>query len=149
MANIKDIALDSTDLTLPSFAEGEEEARKNYLLRKAVHLGNLINTRGSTSIATIPSGTVLGLANASINFVTGTTTINAIDTRDLSPAITPGYMTTLIFKGSLTVTNNAAVTPGSNAILLSSSSNLSAALNTCLTLMFDGTVWQEISKKVA
>lgn len=149
MANIKDVILDPVDLILPSFAEGEEESRKNYLLRKAVHLGNLVNTRGPTGIATIPSGTVLGLSNASINFVTGTTTINSIDTRDLSPGITPGYMTTLIFKGSVTVTHNAAVTPGANAILLASSSNLSAALNTVLTLLFDGTVWQEISRKLA
>jgi hypothetical protein len=149
MANITDLILISTDTQEPNYSEDEELLRENFLQRKAPHIANLVNTRGSIKSATIPSGTVLGLMNASINFVTGTTTINAISIASLNPPVTVGFQTTLIFQGSLTVTHNAAVTPGANAILLGNSSNLSAALNTVLTLMFDGTYWQEISKKVA
>lgn len=149
MAAITDLILDPIDVITPSFSEREEELRQNYLIRKAPHLANIVNTRGSVKSATIPSGTVLGLANAMVNFVSGTTTINAIDTRDLSPAITAGFETKLIFLASLTVTHNATVTPGANAILLASSTNLSAALNTVLTLIFDGTNWQEVSRKLA
>lgn len=149
MANITDFTLLSTDLQEPNYSEDEQLLRENFLNHKAVHIANLVNTFSGTSKSTIPSGTVLGVANSAINFVTGTTTINSIYTAGLTPAISVGFQLVLIFQGSITVTHNASVTPGANAILLASSTNLVAANNTVLTLIFDGTYWQEVSRKVA
>lgn len=149
MANITDLILIPTDVMEPSYSEDEQLLRENFLNRKSPHIANLVNTRGGVKSATIPSGTVLGLMNASINFVTGTTTINSISMASLNPPITIGYETTLIFNSSATVTHNSAVTPGANAILLGSSTNLVAATNTVLKLIFDGTFWQEVSRKQA
>lgn len=149
MANITDYVLVPADILEPTYSEDEALLRENYLQRKSTHIANIVNSRGSVTKVSIPSGTVLGLMNSSINIVTGTTTINSISMGSLNPPVSIGFQTILIFQGSVTVTHNASVTPGANAILLASSSNLSAALNTVLTLIFDGTVWQEVSRKLA
>lgn len=77
--------------------------------------------------------------------ITGTTQINAIQTKSL----TAGTIFVLIFAGALTVKHNTTGGAGTATILLEGSVDLVTAANTVLTLVWDGTNFQEISRKVA
>ena len=77
--------------------------------------------------------------------ITGNTQINAITTLNWQA----GSVVTLWFTGTPTVKNNTAGGAGTAKIFLNGSVDLAAANNTMLTLVYDGTEWQEISRKVA
>lgn len=53
------------------------------------------------------------------------------------------------FSGTPTVKHDTAGGAGTATLLLSGSVDLTAAANTVLTLVYDGTNWQEVSRKVA
>ena len=97
-----------------------------------LHVGAAVASAGSLMLGT----------DGNIFTITGTTTINHI----------PSYHNHvfLVFAGALTVTHNAGSPPGGFApILLQGSTNLTTAANTVLELIYDGTNWQEVSRKTA
>ncbi|HNN68753.1 MAG TPA: hypothetical protein PKK64_09735 [Saprospiraceae bacterium] len=73
--------------------------------------------------------------------ITGTTTINTIDATNWIA----GSVVYLIFSGSVTVSHNTAGTGA--RIYLAGSINYAAVNNSTLTLVYDGSVWQELSRK--
>lgn len=77
--------------------------------------------------------------------ITGATTINGIVTRGWQA----GSVVHLMFTGAPTVTHNSGA-PGTDAValLLNGASNMSAAANNTLTLVYDGTNWVELARKV-
>lgn len=75
--------------------------------------------------------------------ITGTTQINTISITGYQS----GSQITLIFSGVLTVAHNTAGTGAS--IFLAGSTNFTTANNTILSLVYDGTQWQETSRKAA
>jgi hypothetical protein len=77
--------------------------------------------------------------------ITGNTQINAITTANWQA----GSEITLIFTGTPTVMHNTAGGAGTAVIFLAGSAPLVAANNTVLKLVYDGTQWQEVSRKVA
>jgi len=77
--------------------------------------------------------------------ITGNTQINAITTANRQA----GSMITLIFTGTPTVKHNTAWWAGTAVLFLAGSVDLTAAANTVLCLIYDGTQWQETSRKVA
>lgn len=88
----------------------------------------------------------LSLGTAGNTFIiSGNTTINAISTTGWIA----GSHVTLIFSGTPTVKNNTAGGAGTAKIFLNGSVDLVAAANTVLGLVYDGTQWQETSRKVA
>ena len=96
--------------------------------------------------ADLGSGTDLILgADGNTFIITGNTTINAISTT----GIQAGTQFTLIFTGSPTVKNNTAGGAGTAPFLLNLSVDLLAAPNTVLTVVYDGTNWQQTSLKIA
>jgi hypothetical protein len=77
--------------------------------------------------------------------ITGNTQINAVVTADWEP----GSSITLIFTGTPTVKHNTAGGAGTAVLLLAGSVDLVvAAANTVLRLEYDGTQWQETSRKI-
>ena len=74
-------------------------------------------------------------------FVSGTTTINTINTSGWIA----GSQIVLIFQDTLTVTNNGSGTYA--PVYLSKTENFVTQANTVLQMIFDGTVWQEMSRK--
>ena len=96
--------------------------------------------------ATASATTVTLPQDGNIFSITGNTTINGIVTTNWQA----GSEVTFIFASNPTV-NHASGAPGTNAVslLLSGSANLSAAANTVLQLVYDGTNWQETGRKVA
>jgi hypothetical protein len=93
----------------------------------------------------VASANDLTLGAGNQNIVSGTTTINAITTANW----TAGSRVTLIFSGALTVKHNTAGGAGTAKIFLAGSADLSTAANTVLVLEYDGTQWQEVSRKAA
>ena len=77
--------------------------------------------------------------------ITGNTQINAITTANRQA----GSMITLIFTWTPTVKHNTAWWAGTAVMFLAGSVDLTAANNTVLCLIYDGTQWQETSRKVA
>lgn len=77
--------------------------------------------------------------------ITGTTTINAIT---ISPFIA-GDNITLVFSGATTVKHNTAGGGGTAVMKLSGSVDLTTAADTVLCLYYDGTLFQETSRKLA
>lgn len=77
--------------------------------------------------------------------ITGNTQINAITTASWQA----GSHITLIFTGTPTVKHNTAGGAGTAVLFLAGSVDLVAANNTVLCLVYDGTQWQETSRKVA
>ena len=75
--------------------------------------------------------------------VSGNTNLNNI----VSTNWPAGSVITLIFTGSHTVSHNNT-TGGGAAILLAGSIPMNVANNATLTLVYDGTAWQEISRKM-
>lgn len=77
--------------------------------------------------------------------ITGNTQINAITTANWNA----GSRVFLIFSGTPTVKHNTAGGGGTAVLLLQGSADLSAAANTVLGLLYDGTSWHEVSRKTA
>lgn len=77
--------------------------------------------------------------------ITGNTQINAITTANWQA----GSKVNLIFTGTPTVKHNTAGGAGTAVLLLAGSGDLVAANNTTLGLLYDGTQWQELHRKVA
>ncbi len=77
--------------------------------------------------------------------ITGSTQINAITTTNWQAGVT----ISLIFSAGVTVKHNTAGGAGTAPMLLSGSVDYVAAANGVLTLLYDGTNWQESSRKVA
>lgn len=77
--------------------------------------------------------------------ITGTTTINGIVTLGWQA----GSVIHLMFTGALTVTH-ASGAPGTGAValLLNAAANMTTAANNTLTLVYDGTNWVELARKV-
>lgn len=73
--------------------------------------------------------------------ITGSTTINTID----ATSWIAGSVIYLIFSASCTVAHNTAGTGA--RLFLAGSVNMAAVANSTLTLIYDGSVWQEISRK--
>lgn len=98
-----------------------------------------------TGSSAVTSATTAQLGDTNQHIVSGTTTINALTVDDW----TIGSEITLIFSGILTLKHNTAGAAGSAKVLLASSTDLTTAANTVLKLAYDGTFWQEVSRKVA
>ena len=60
-----------------------------------------------------------------------------------------GSRVTFIFSGTPTVKHNTAGGAGTARIFLQGSADLVCAANTVLDLVYDGTQWQEVSRKTA
>src|SRR6185369_8805411 len=104
----------------------------------------LPNRFWSSKGADVPSAGDLVLTTNS-QVVTGTTTINAITTTNWAA----GAVVYLIFSGACTVKHNTAGGASTAKMFLSGSTDLTTAANTVLTLVYDGTQWQEVCRKVA
>lgn len=86
----------------------------------------------ATRFATVASAATIAIpAMARVVEITGTTAITSITAREA------GYVVTLIFRGTLTFTD------GSN---LKIAGNLSAAANSAITLVCDGTNWYDTGR---
>lgn len=102
-----------------------------------------INTFKGANVASA-NDLVLG-SDGNVFTITGNVQINAIDTADWQA----GSQVILIFSGAPTVKHNTVGGAGTAVILLAGSVDLVAAANTVLKLVYDGTQWQEVSRKVA
>jgi hypothetical protein len=87
----------------------------------------------------------LTLVNANLAIVAGATQINAITTTGW----TAGSQITILFSGAPLVKHNTAGGAGTAKLFLAGSADFQAAANSVLTLIWDGTQWQEVSRKVA
>ncbi len=81
--------------------------------------------------------------DGNVFIITGNTQINGVLTTDWQA----GSDVSLIFTGTPTVKHNTGGTAGFAATLLAGSADLAAANNTVLTLIYDGTNWQEKCRK--
>jgi hypothetical protein len=95
-------------------------------------------------IANITAANDLTLGNANQNIVAGNTQINAVTITDW----TAGVIVTLVFTGTPTVKHNTAGGLNTAKIFLSGSTDFVASNNSVLQLVYDGTQWQEIARKV-
>lgn len=77
--------------------------------------------------------------------ITGNTQINAVVVLNWLA----GSVVTLLFTGTPTVKHNTAGSAGTAKVFLSGSVDFVAANNGVLTLLYDGTEWQETARKVA
>ena len=75
--------------------------------------------------------------------ITGTTQINLINSTDWGL----GTVIYLQFAGALTVKHNQTASGNFQPILLAGSGDFTTVANTMLTLLWDGTNWQEIARK--
>lgn len=100
------------------------------------------NTNGSEwgfKGRTVPSAATI-IASGNIFHVSGTTGITSISANTpFGGPVIPGTVSTLIFDGVLTVTN------GSNLKL---NGNYTTAINSSLTVVYDGTNWVETSRSI-
>lgn len=104
--------------------------------------GRVLQAKG----ANIASANDLTLgADGNTFTITGNTQLNAIITAGWSA----GSFVTLIFTGTPTVKHNTAGGAGTAVLFLAGSVDLAAANNTVLTLVYDGTQWQETARKIA
>lgn len=112
-------------------------------------IGNNVTSNGvihNAKGADVASANDLTLGSDGNTFtITGNTQINAITTAQWNP----GDSICLIFSGAPTVKHNTAGGVGTAVILLAGSVDLVAAANTILCLVYDGTQFQEKSRKVA
>ena len=104
--------------------------------------GCILATKG----ANIASANDLTLgADGNTFAITGNTQLNAI----ITARWTAGSEVILIFTGTPTVKHNTAGGAGTAVLFLAGSVDLVAANNTVLKIVYDGTQWQEVSRKVA
>lgn len=108
---------------------------------------NISNTRLETSKgADVTAANDLTLGTDGNKFIiTGNTQINGIAVANWQG----GSEIDLLFSGTPTIKHNTAPSAGFAKLFLSGSVDLVAAANTCLTLWYDGTQWQEKCRKVA
>lgn len=81
--------------------------------------------------------------DGNVFIITGTTTIQLIDSTNWQA----GSIIILIFQSAATVKNGAGSSGVNKQILLNGSTDLIGAANNVLQLVFDGTQWQEVSRK--
>lgn len=98
------------------------------------------------SSATITAANDLVLGGKNFNIVSGNTQINAIT---LPTGFTAGTEITLLFSGTPLIKNSTAGGAGTKVMFLSGSQDLQAAANTVLTLIYDGTQFQQKALKAA
>lgn len=99
-----------------------------------------------TTGANVAAANDLTLGNdGNVFVITGNTQVNAITTTGW----VAGSSVIFIFTGSPTVKHNTAGGAGTAPILLDSSVDLAAAVNTVLELVYDGTNWQQVALKSA
>ncbi len=103
-----------------------------------VNNGRFATAKG-TDIAS--AGDITLSSNGNSYNVTGTTTINTISATDWPS----GSIVYLIMKNSVTLVHNG--TGAGAKMFLSGSINYAAVNNSVLGLLYDGAVWQEISRK--
>lgn len=84
-------------------------------------------------------------SNGNVFTITGTTQINAITT-SLWQA---GSQVQLLFSGAVLVKHNTAGGAGTAPILLAGSTDLTTDANTVLSLVYNGTQWEEMSRKLS
>ena len=115
---------------------------RHFLGSVYVESGRVLQTKGTD----VASANDMTLGAGNLFAVTGTTEIRGIATAGW----TAGSEATLIFASTPTVKHNYT-TPGAGfaKIKLSGSADLVAAADTVLTLVYDGTCWQEKARKVA
>jgi hypothetical protein len=94
--------------------------------------------------AAVASANDLALTKGNVFSITGTTTINGIATANWAA----GSVVILIFAGILTFKHNTAPSAGFAKIFLNAATDLTTAANTVIQLVYDGTQWQEVSRKV-
>lgn len=104
--------------------------------------GRLQAVKGANVVAA--NNLTLGI-DGNLFTITGNTQINAITTVGWRA----GSQITLLFTGTPTIKNNTAGGAGTAVLLLAGSADLTAANNTVLGFLFDGTQWQETFRKVA
>lgn len=129
------------------------EARDNGTAAVTVADGGAVTMTGNETVsgrrlgasAAIVAANDLTLGVTNLNIVSGNTQINALTTAGW----TAGSQVTLVFSGTPTVKHNTAGGAGTAVMLLAGSVDLVAAANTVLSLVYDGTAWQETSRKVA
>ena len=106
------------------------------------------NARFTQTIAAsaVPSSGVLTLGDdGNIFSITGTSAIDGITTTRWNA----GSIITLIFAAAATANHNSTVSAPAAPILLSGSANQTMTADSTLTLLYDGTNWQEIGRKIA
>jgi hypothetical protein len=86
----------------------------------------------------------ISVTNSDRMFVSGTTTINLMSTTNRRR----GDEVTLVFAGSLTVTNNSVSAGTDIPFALAGAANFSATANDVLTLIHNGSKWVEKSRSV-
>jgi hypothetical protein len=107
-----------------------------------VAAGRTIQAKG----ADVASANNLTLGSDGNSFtITGTTQVNAITTANWAA----GSRVTLIFSGALTLKHNTAGGAGTAPFKLQGSVDLTTAADTVLVVNYDGTVWQEETRKTA
>lgn len=100
------------------------------------------------SSASITAANDLLLGSGTLQIVSGNTTINGLSTTlSTGPAITAGTHMTLVFTGTPTVKHNTAPSAGYAKLFLAGSVDITAANNFVLKVVYDGTQWQEVSRK--
>lgn len=92
----------------------------------------------------VASANDMTLGTGNFFYVTGTTTINAIAFSGWQA----GSQITLKFQGACTVKNNTAGGVGFGAMLLQSSTDFTTTANDMLTLQWDGSNWNEITRSL-
>lgn len=99
--------------------------------------------QGTNSGTPVAAANDLTLGRGGCRFViSGNTTINAITTLGWPG----GSIVSLVFSGTPTVKHNTAGSAGTAKLLLSGGGDLTASANQTLTLMYDGTQWQEMAR---
>lgn len=105
--------------------------------------------RGGAAADIVAAGDLVlgqaGIMDGNFVKVTGSTQINAIR----SNLVFAGTRMTLWFAAAPLVKHNTAGGADTSPILLASSVDFQAAANSILEIVFDGTNWQELSRKVA
>lgn len=111
----------------------------------ATFSGNVtVSGRSLGGLSAVASANNLVLGSTNANTVSGTTQINLIDSTNW----VAGTIVDVIFLGALTVKHNQTPSGANKAILLAASSDMTTSANTVLTLLYDGTNFQEVSRKV-
>lgn len=140
-------AWDNGTVTFTIADAGAVTATGTVLMSGVVTMSNsaVVSGRLNGASAAVVAANDLTLGATNLNLVSGNTQINALTITGW----TAGAEVTLIFSGTPTVKHNTAGGGGTAVMLLAGSVDLVAAANTVLTLIYDGTSWQEKSRKVA
>lgn len=128
--------------TSPDGSQTPAEALRVDSRKSTIASGRVQTLKG----ADVASANDLTLGtDGNVFVITGNVQINAITIANWQA----GSEIILIFSGAPTVKHNTAGGAGTAVLFLSGSVDLVAAANTVLKLVYDGTQWQEVSRKVA